>query len=311
MNTYQAFGLTIASEIELDEMVSCHTVQPDVTIRLGNVPDSIENVTIYSNNRVIGKDKFMIDIKGISRYYVENGNLILLEPYENALFEEVKLYLLGSCMGAILYQRRILPLHGSCINIAGHGVLLTGKSGAGKSTIASALLKKGGKLVTDDVAATRINEFQEPVVYSSYPSQKLWDDAIERIGLSGQKKSLNRVSSVFNKYSINSQTCFFDSSIPLQTIFEIIPVESAAVEELLVEEVSGTEKLNIISKNSYRRFLPQAMCIKDWHFQECISIANKVKIYRILRPLNGHLENEIADRILEKLPLAKPKIYQY
>lgn len=43
-----------------------------------------------------------------------------------------------------------LNIHGSCVAIKGHGVLLLGTSGAGKSDIALMLIDGGARLVTDD-----------------------------------------------------------------------------------------------------------------------------------------------------------------
>jgi len=43
-----------------------------------------------------------------------------------------------------------LIVHGSCIAIGGHGVLLTGPSGSGKSDCALRLLDDGAMLVSDD-----------------------------------------------------------------------------------------------------------------------------------------------------------------
>ena len=65
--------------------------------------------------------------------------------------DHVRLYILGTCMGALLLQRKILPLHGSAIAINGKAYAIVGDSGAGKSTLASAFLNKGYQLLSDDV----------------------------------------------------------------------------------------------------------------------------------------------------------------
>ncbi len=298
MYTYRAFGLNIASEYELEELVACQCESPELMITIGKVPDTFEDMLLDRANRKIGKDKFLLNLPKIAKYYVEKGRHIMIEPLETATLEEIKLYLLGSCMGAVLYQRRILPLHGSCINIGGQGVLLTGVSGAGKSTIASAIYQKGYKMLTDDVAAVGIEGFSEPTVFPGYPGQKLWEDAIERIGRQEDKKYLNRISNDIAKYSMRSNHYFYDKELPIKYIFEIV---QDTTEQLMLEEVKGNNKLKLLIKNTYRPMLARTMLLQEWNFMQCARIASQIRAYRVIRPQGQHLEDRIADLILEKV----------
>lgn len=47
----------------------------------------------------------------------------------------------------------MILIHASCVAIGGRGVLLTGRSGAGKSDLALRLLDRGAELVSDDGTA--------------------------------------------------------------------------------------------------------------------------------------------------------------
>jgi HPr kinase/phosphorylase len=52
-----------------------------------------------------------------------------------------------------------IQIHGVCVNVAGIGVLLRGKSGIGKSETALSLVRRGHRLVADDAVVLRkINE---------------------------------------------------------------------------------------------------------------------------------------------------------
>ncbi|MBP7175559.1 MAG: hypothetical protein KBA53_04975 [Thermoclostridium sp.] len=298
MNQYKAFGLNIASEYELDELVPDCDGAPDLIIQNGRVPDVFGDHETEKPERRIQRDAFCLSIPQVAKYSVGNGAQILIEPYSGASLEEIKLYLLGSCMGALLYQRRTLPLHGSCINIGGKGVLLTGKSGAGKSTIASALYRKGYRMITDDVAAVRVGEFNEVIVYPGYPGQKLWEDALERLGGREEKRPLNRISRAITKYAIKSHAWFCHQEVPLRFIFEIVP---QSLEQIKLEEIKLSEKLKLIMKNTYRPCMPAEMGLKEWHFQQSVAVANQVKAYRISRPLDQPLEKNIADILLENV----------
>lgn len=298
MNTYRAFGLIIASELTLQELITVEAQTHDLVIKTGKVPDDIEGQSIRLSNKVISNDKLLLDIAKVCKYYVADGNLIILEPYENSSYEEMKLYLFGTCMGAILLQRKMLPLHGSCVNINGTGLLLTGKSGAGKSTIAATLFNKGYKMITDDVAAVKVHERMDSIVYPSYPSQKLWEDAINRMDRQEHKMSLIRISDSFEKYSIKSHMYFDETPIPLKVIIEIVPSDTETIE---IEEITGINKINLVMKNTYRRRFVKAMNLREWHFCQCVNTSNMVKMYRIKRPKDRYLENEIAAIIMEKL----------
>ncbi|WP_404712094.1 HPr kinase/phosphorylase [Sphingomonas sp. MMS24-J13] len=58
-------------------------------------------------------------------------------------------------------------LHATCIAIGGIGILLTGKSGSGKSDLALRLIDRGAQLVSDDGT---IVEAQNGTVYASAPA---------------------------------------------------------------------------------------------------------------------------------------------
>lgn len=48
-----------------------------------------------------------------------------------------------------------ISIHGICLNVLGIGVLLRGKSGIGKSETAHTLIKRGSRLVADDIVVLK------------------------------------------------------------------------------------------------------------------------------------------------------------
>jgi len=45
---------------------------------------------------------FRLDVPGVARYSVEDGKSILIEPMADSTPEKIRLFLLGSTMGALL-----------------------------------------------------------------------------------------------------------------------------------------------------------------------------------------------------------------
>jgi len=111
---YHAFGLKIASAVPFLDMPQTEG-SPDVTIVYGKTPESLSDAKIKGVRYQAGPGEFLLRVDNVARYYVSNGDHILIERDPDAADEEILLFLMGSAMGALLHQRNILPLHGSAI----------------------------------------------------------------------------------------------------------------------------------------------------------------------------------------------------
>ena len=110
---YRAFGLTIASELACPELMPSRGT-PDVTIRYGDMPATLDDATAGGVLYQITPNRFLLDLKRIggNRYLVRYGSEIIVE---RSVAANIRPFLFTSCMGALLYQRGALPLHGSAI----------------------------------------------------------------------------------------------------------------------------------------------------------------------------------------------------
>ncbi len=294
MYRYKAFGLTIASDVALANLRGCDFSQPDVTIcREASMRPEGEART---GRWDIREDLCVLEVPTVARFRMENGTCIHIEPCADASVNAVELYLMGSCMGAILLQRGIVPLHGSCVRIGDAGVLLAGQSGAGKSTVTAALLAKGARLITDDVAAVRLEGDGVPLVYPSYPSQKLWEDVIVRRNERERKQSLHRILNDIEKFNVDRQADYCDEATALRAVYVLAQGDTPNV---TLTEITGMDKLAALAANTYRGFLVKALNLSGWHFKQIAGIADRVNVYGITRPSGEHAEEQIAGMILE------------
>lgn len=88
-----------------------------------------------------------------ARFLGENGDTIIFRKNGRCEDDFFWHHLLYPVMAAVLWQRGLFVLHASSV-ISPHGaVLVTGESGAGKSTTVARLLTEGWPLQTDDVSA--------------------------------------------------------------------------------------------------------------------------------------------------------------
>ncbi|KPV39373.1 aldolase [Alicyclobacillus ferrooxydans] len=295
---YKAFGLTVSSEIYFSELESIrgNMESPDIRIQMGNLtelhfPANRDPIKLIVQGNVVA-----FQFYDMVRFAIEEGKVITVSPMEEADEDLIRLFILGTCMSAILIQRKILPVHGSTVLINGKAYAFVGDSGAGKSTLASAFLNQGYHLLTDDVVAVTFPQENVPFVVPSYPQQKLWEESLNQFGLAS-----SNYSPLFkrnNKYAVPIPSKFHNQTVPLAGIFELEIIEGGDIE---VREMKGINKLRTLSTNTYRNFIIPQLGLMEWHFNQISKIANSTKIYNLKRPSDVFTAHELVGIILKTI----------
>lgn len=296
--TYTAFGFNILSEFLLPELIQMQIKesQIDLIIKKEDL-SSIWSKHVKTDTYYYFDDNFcMIRVPNVGIYKIENGNTISVSPFLQVEDDHVRLYILGTCMGIILMQRKILPLHGSCIAIDGKAYAFVGDSGVGKSTLASVFIKRGFKLLTDDVIAVNLSAEHIPVVTPSYPHQKLWQESLDKVGMNSNQ--FNPIYGRETKFTVPVTTSFHNKILPLAGIFTLSIGEQ---EEINISSVRNLERLPILFYNTYRQFIIPRLNLTNWHFNFSTKIVNKLSFYHISRPSTRFTSEELADDILSLL----------
>lgn len=293
---YKAFGLNIVSELPLPELVKLGNDDNkiDITIKSTDLSNQWSEVNV-SNRKgfVVKENRVMFEVPNLAIFSIEEGKTINFSPIVDFDKNKIRLYLLGSCLGILLMQRKILPLHGSAIAVDGMVYVFIGESGAGKSTIASSFIKKGFQLLSDDVIAISHLDGIQPWVIPAYPQQKLWQDSLNHFGMKTEnyKPLFDRET----KFSIPVTDSFYNEPLPLGGIFELVPKN---IEQIEVEEIESLRKFQILLFHTYRRSLIEKMNMLDWHFQYSAQCISKVPLYQICRPSLSFTTNELVDTVL-------------
>ncbi len=141
-HSYEVYGLNVKSSIPIPELVSGEGT-PDVIIQKGSVPDRLHGAVSIGGFYQAAPGSFLLSVDGVARYLVTDGARIVIQPERDAVYDEIRLFLLGCAFAALLQQRGQLPLHCSAIVVDGGCIGFAGHSGAGKSTLAAGFLKRG------------------------------------------------------------------------------------------------------------------------------------------------------------------------
>ncbi|MEA5593428.1 serine/threonine protein kinase [Rivularia sp. UHCC 0363] len=142
--------------------------------------------------------------------------------WANVPLEEVTAILLGCIIGTALRLQGKLCLHSSVIKVDNCAIAIIGAKGAGKSTTAAALAKRGYPILADDIAV--LSDCGDSfLVKPGYPRLRLWKSAVNQ--LYGDEKGLPRVFSQTDKHfvELNQNTAstwsFHSQPLPLAAIY--------------------------------------------------------------------------------------------
>lgn len=292
---YQIYGLTVASEIEMSELISGEKSgiakeNADVYVHYCAVPEMLKNpqLQMIQSNRVWFESVH-------ARFLVQNGNEIIIDKKEESSSDErVKPYVISHGLAFILYMKNIMALHGSTVGNENGAITIIGSSGAGKSTISTGLRKRGYKLIADDVSAIKI-ENGVPYVQIAVPHQKFCRDTAIKEGY--KIDEIECINEIRDKYRVKlSEDEMYSGPGILKGIFEIIPDNKNNT--FRIEKPEGLELLQLMSANMFSQYLfSNTSGLSADMFQTALQVAQTVPVYRIYRPI----DEDTVERILNEI----------
>jgi hypothetical protein len=181
-----------------------------------------------------------LDLPGAGTFLVRRGTEILVDPDPGAGDALLQLALLGPVLAALLQQRGTLVLHASAVEVDGAAVGFLGARGAGKSTMAAALLGRGYPLLADDILAVSL-QAGRPQALPGFPQLKLWPDAVAALG--GDPALLPPVCEGEDKRAQAIGGSFLSGPVPLARLYLLSTGDVPAIEPL----PSGDAFLELVS----------------------------------------------------------------
>ena len=175
----RAFGLLWASDRPLEQFApSSDAGPPDVIVtnvsQLADRPAGrpVNNGAVFADGARFRFGEALFDIYGGER-------VVWAAPGADAVPDGFY----GTVAAIILAWRGLAPLHGSAVELGGKAVLVAGPSGAGKSALCEALVRRGGRLVSDDLTVMApLTGAGVPVLLPGRPSIRLIADGAPPTG---------------------------------------------------------------------------------------------------------------------------------
>lgn len=304
-----AYGLVVDTEIALPELRAAAPLAagatPDVTIRYGTITDDlITDWTKINPFLSTHADEIVLNIPKVARFHVKGGTQVVIDPIPGIDEASIRVFLLGSIFGAILYMRDNMVLHGNGIRI-GDGILVcVGPSGIGKSTLTAGFVKRGHEVIADDVVVVD----QDANAIPGFPRIKLWQDVADKLEI--DTKPLDRIRPKMNKFNLPLDAQFCNETLPVKWVVRL--AKNRQQDSFTSNSVEGLQRFTMLSRNLYRPPMMKMEGVKARHLKRCTEFAGKVDVYTVTRPdlefnLDG-LMDYILDLISGKIAPDAPEI---
>ena len=286
MPDYSIFGGCLRSEIAFPELRESSDAAPNWTFSTRSsaphveAAESLGELEVAPTCRVrmfrhAGGYRLAYDDTGtydISR----DGRTIAWTSGPNPAHSAVRADVTGRVLATALHAAGLLCLHGSAVALDGGTVAFLAPKFHGKSTLALALARAGGRLVTDDVLPVELGE--RPTAIPGVHQVKLWDDTATLFGVSREGVEAGEKHLV---HDFSDRLLMTDRS-PLAACYLLAPVandqptDAAAVRTRLGDMASA---LALVRQATLGALLggSEAAVV----FDRAVSIAKKVPVYRL------------------------------
>ncbi|KPL58247.1 hypothetical protein [Rossellomorea vietnamensis] len=296
---YKAFGLTLLSDILMPELIPALEDQTrvDITVNISNGFPLNSPLVNTPFKHIVEGDEVIFYIPEVGSFSVVQDKKIIVNQINDRVDQGlVRLYILGTCMGIILLKNNILPLHGSAIVIGDKAYAFIGDSGMGKSTLASAFVKKGYPILTDDIIPISHSREKGYCIIPSYPHQKLWLQSLDNLGMS--REHYHSIYGREDKYSIPVKDHFITQPVRVAGIFVLGKTSEF---QPIMSEFTKLEGLHALYLQTYRNFLISRFGLLDWHLTLTANMINEIPLYKLERPCSGFSIKQLVSIILNKV----------
>ena len=289
---YGAYGLRIRSALPLplDPLAAAPEADAaDVTVHLGAVPSSLPGRLTRTVLWQARPGALLLHVEGVARYLVTDGNDVRIEPLGNDHADAAS-FVAGMPLTVLLQQRGVATLHAAAVQSAGGAVLLLGRSGHGKSSLAAALVERGHALLADDVTGVVLNDGRATAL-PAFASLRLWTQTLEKMRSSPTVRS--RVRHGLEKYWVEaSRACA--QPLPVRAAFVLTPHHGAGID---VAPVPSNSTFWQLLEHTHRKGALKALGQRPAHFRIVAAMARQVPMLLVRRPRHPFLLNELAERV--------------
>jgi len=171
-----AFGAQWAGDWPLHRFLQCTpgARAPDIVVRKSLRPESARTVLMTAGGHALYADGVRFHAGGEAVFETYGGHCVECLPgrdWQGRVPEEF----FGTLTAFLMAARGHLPMHGTAVLVHDKAVLLCGASGAGKSSLAAAMIALGAELISDDLSVMAYSSAtRELMLHAGRPAIRLY-----------------------------------------------------------------------------------------------------------------------------------------
>jgi hypothetical protein len=247
-------------------------IKSDVSVRgIGEIRFSDDSVDV-------NQEEYLLKVPGVGSFYACDGNMVEYSAEKGADPQWVQLYLNNQVLVALLHQRKIISFHASSFIFDGHGVMILGETGAGKTSLTVAFVMNGAGFMSDDLTPVVFRE-NVPHIRSLDRRVKLRADSIEQLDIG--RGSLSEAESGTGKKYLHIEKGVDE----YHRLDVIVKIETGDVDGPVFRELTATEKFALLrSEVCSWEILAGMPGTEAAYLQQLVNIIERVHFVRVTRP---------------------------
>jgi hypothetical protein len=292
---YYVCGWKLVSATPLPELLpwAGDDREPDVIVDCDEMLPDVRETAF----ELLEHDTLRINFEGnVSIDVPKSGACLQVHMARNSDLLMVRNYLYGTGLAALCYRRGFLPLHGSAVRVGDEAVIFSGDSGAGKSTLATAMARRGHRLLSDDVCPFDFcGGGPRPMLRSAFPRVKLLADAIEGFGFG--KETVYTESPRGTKGHFGMVSVYAEESISSLPVSAIYMLGESKDEGIHARSLQNQEAFRVVGEQIHRSGVGELLNLRGQTFSQLVKLLSSVPIYALERPRGFDLLDRTVDFI--------------
>ncbi len=268
------YGLKVAAPFALPG--PAYAGPPDVVIEEHACPDHLEDALEVSAHLQINAQSCLTRVPAMGSVLIERNGRIVIDCPQNMPHAWKLTLALGSGLGTYLHMIGRIPLHGMAWVENGNATLVLGRSGTGKSTLATAMLHCGHKLLSDDVIPFGYDPGNSPIAYPAHQRFKLSPTLLGALGVDIQPLTQVLPESEKLAWCIPNRA-FHAEPVPISRCIILLPTRSDTA-QVALQPLTGLNALQRLKKQVYRPQLVSRLGHQNQLFALAHQLATKATI---------------------------------